>query len=73
MSPHLIPVLVPVAVDGPYTYASDRDLVPGTIVAVPLGTRLVMGAVWKAAPDEVAPKKLREIEHIYDAPPLPRR
>ena len=68
---HLHPVLVPVAVDGPYTYASDRVLPPGTIVAVPLGTRLVMGAVWKATPDDVAPKKLREIEHIYDAPPLP--
>ena len=42
----LVPVLTPFAVDRPYTYASDRPLAPGTIVAVPLGTRLVIGAVW---------------------------
>jgi primosomal protein N' (replication factor Y) len=67
----LISVLVPVAVDQPYTYASDRPLVPGTIVAVPLGTRLVLGAVWPSPPDQVAPRRLREIEHIFGAPPLP--
>ena len=44
----LVSVLVPVAVDRPYTYASDRELAPGTIVVVPLGTRLVTGAVWSA-------------------------
>src|SRR3954465_1907625 len=67
----LVSVLVPVAVDRPYTYATDRELAPGTIVVVPLGTRVVIGAVWDAEPDEVAPKKLREIEHIFDTPPLP--
>jgi primosomal protein N' (replication factor Y) len=68
---HLVSVLVPVAVDRPYTYASDRVLPPGTIVAVPLGTRVVVGAVWPAPPDEVAPKKLREIERIFEVPRLP--
>ena len=68
---HLVSVLLPVAVERPYTYASDRALAPGTIVVAPLGTRLVIGAVWSATPDEVAPKKLREIERIFDAPPLP--
>jgi primosomal protein N' (replication factor Y) len=67
----LVQVLLPVAIDQPYTYASDRPLQPGTIVAVPLGTRIVIGAVWTGAPDDVAPKKLREIEHIFDVPPLP--
>ena len=62
---------MPVAIDRPYTYASDRLLPPGTIVAVPLGTRVVIGAVWPAPPDEVAPRKLREIERIFDTPPLP--
>ena len=71
MTAHLVPVLVPVAVDRPYTYAADRRIPPGTIVTVPLGTRLVIGAVWPATPDDVVPKKLREIEHIFDAPPLP--
>ena len=68
---HLASVLVPYAVDGPYTYAADRPLAPGTIVAVPLGTRLVLGAVWSRPVVEVQPKKLREIEQILDAPPLP--
>jgi primosomal protein N' (replication factor Y) len=71
VTPHLVSVLVPVAVDAPYTYASDRPLPAGTIVAVPLGTRLVIGAVWSDPPDAVAPTRLREVEHIYDVPPLP--
>ena len=68
---HLVSVLVPVAVDAPYTYASDRPLAPGTIVAVPLGPRNVIAAVWHDAPDQVAPKKLRAVEHVFDTPPLP--
>ncbi len=67
----LVSVLVPVAVDLPYTYVAERELQPGTIVAVPLGTRLVMGAVWSAPPDDVDRKKLRAVEHVFDAPPLP--
>jgi primosomal protein N' (replication factor Y) len=70
-SRHLVSVLLPVAVDRPYSYASDQQLQPGTIVAVPLGTRVTIGAVWPDAPDDVPAKKLREIEAILDAPPLP--
>ena len=68
---HLVPVLIPVAIERPYTYASDRPLEAGTIVAVPLGTRLVVGAVWPGAVDDLPAKKLREIGHIFDTPPLP--
>lgn len=68
---HLLSVLVPYAVEKPYTYASDRPLPPGTIVAVPLGTRLVLGAVSHDMADVVAAAKIREIERIYDSPPLP--
>jgi primosomal protein N' (replication factor Y) (superfamily II helicase) len=68
---HLVSVLLPYAVEKPYTYASDRELSPGTIVVVPLGTRLVIGAVWHDVPDDVATAKIREIERIYDTPPLP--
>jgi primosomal protein N' (replication factor Y) len=68
---HLVSILVPVAVERPYTYASDRPLQPGTIVAIPLGTRLTLGAVWPDPPDELPAKKLREVEAIYNAPPLP--
>jgi primosomal protein N' (replication factor Y) len=68
---HLVSVLVPVAVERPYTYVSDRPLAVGTIVAVPLGPRLVLGAVWPAPPDDVPAKRLRAIGRIFDAPPLP--
>jgi primosomal protein N' (replication factor Y) len=68
---HLVPVLVPVAVDRPYTYAAGRPLAPGTIVAVPLGTRLAWGAVWGGEPDGVPDEKLREINQIVDIPRLP--
>jgi primosomal protein N' (replication factor Y) len=67
----LVSVLVPVAVERPYTYTSDRPLRPGTLVAVPLGTRITLGAVWPDAPDDVPAKKLREVEQVFDAPPLP--
>ena len=69
--PHRVSVLVPVAVDRPYTYASDRLLPAGAIVAVPLGPRIVIGAVWPSAPDEAPPKKMRALEHIFETPPLP--
>jgi primosomal protein N' (replication factor Y) len=69
--PHLVSVLLPVAVDRPYTYAADRPLVLGAVVGVPLGTRVAIGAVWHDPPDAVAPQKLREIEHVFDTPPLP--
>jgi primosomal protein N' (replication factor Y) len=68
---HLVAVLTPFALDQPYTYRSDRPLAPGTIVAVPLGTRIIVGAVWASEPDDIPSKKLREIEHIFDTPPLP--
>jgi primosomal protein N' (replication factor Y) len=68
--PHLVSVLVPVAVDRPYTYGSDRPLQPGTIVKVPLGPREVTGCVWPDEPDRVASAKIKEIIQICDVPPL---
>ena len=67
---HYVSVLLPVAVDRPYTYASDRPLQPGSIVAVPLGPREVIGCVWTDAPDDVAPEKIRDIARIFDFPAL---
>ena len=67
---HMVSVLLPVAVDRPYTYASDRPLPPGTIVLVPLGPREVIGCVWPDEPGDVAPAKMREIIRIFDFPPL---
>ena len=68
---HLVSVLVPVAVERPYTYEAAEPLVPGTLVAVPLGTRTALGAVWPDPPDDVPAKKLRAIEGVFEAPPLP--
>jgi primosomal protein N' (replication factor Y) (superfamily II helicase) len=65
---HLVQVLLPVPVDRAYTYESDRPLPVGSIVAVPLGPRLVIGAVWPGEPDDVSGRKLRPLERIYDAP-----
>ena len=67
---HLVSVLLPVAVERPYTYASDRPLQPGSIVAVPLGPREVTGCVWPDEPDDVAPAKIRDIIRVFDFPAL---
>ena len=68
---HFIAVQIPVAIDRPYTYASDRPLAPGSIVAVPLGPRIVIGVVWPGTSDPVDAARLREIEQVFDLPPLP--
>jgi primosomal protein N' (replication factor Y) len=70
-----VPVLVPTPSERPYTYAVPEGMTvePGSIVAVPLGPRMVAGVVWdQEHKDEVEVKKLREIEHVFDCPPLPR-
>ncbi|WP_082733717.1 primosomal protein N' [Polycladidibacter hongkongensis] len=69
----IVPVMVPVAVDKTYSYKVPQGfhLEPGTVVKVPLGGQLVIGAVWEGEADtSLDPKKLREIIHVYDCPPL---
>jgi primosomal protein N' (replication factor Y) len=68
---HQVSVLLPVAVDRPYTYASDRPLQPGTIVRVPLGPREVTGCVWPDEPDRLPSSRIKDIIQICDVPPLP--
>jgi primosomal protein N' (replication factor Y) len=73
--PPVVSVLVPVAVEGPYSYRAPAslDLAPGDIVAVPLGTREVVGVVWDDPPDPaVGHNRLREVSERLDAPPLGR-
>ena len=84
--PDLVPVLVPLPVERAYTYAVPRDMrvEPGSIVAVPLGPRLVPGVVWdEEAGDReteggrgegevpLDPAKIRPIARVFDCPPLP--
>ncbi|PWV98339.1 replication restart DNA helicase PriA [Hoeflea marina] len=67
-----VPVLVPMPVDRAFSYAvpEGESLVPGQIVQVPLGPRLVAGVVWDGDTDRVDPRKLRPIARIFDCPPL---
>ena len=69
----IVPVLVPVAVPGAYSYKVPAGIAvrPGSVVRVPLGSREVVGAVWDGEPDSnVNPKKLKSILHVYDAAPV---
>jgi len=68
-----VSVLLPLAVEGPYTYSVPHGLTlaPGDIVRVPLGPREVIGAVWDEPPDgSVGHNRLRPVAERYDAPPL---
>ena len=67
----VVSVLVPVAVDAPYTYRAPATARPGDIVAVPLGSREVVGVIWDDPPDtEIGDNRLRSISSTFDAPPL---
>ncbi|WP_034492873.1 primosomal protein N' [Afifella pfennigii] len=72
-----VEVLLPYALERPYTYLSERALAAGTIVVVPLGTRQVLGAVWEQAQQAERPaqkmptSRLKPVEEVLPAPPLP--
>ncbi len=73
MSERKADVLVPVAVDSPYTYhvPNGVSLKAGDIVAVPLGTRRVIGCVWPERQRELpASAKLKPISALLDVPGL---
>lgn len=53
-----------------YQVPDGVSVVPGSIVKVPLGKRLVMGTVWGTSTDAVNPKRLKAIEEVMDAPPV---
>ncbi len=64
-----VSVLLPYKFDTPFTYAAAQALPPGTLVRVPLGTRMVVGAVWADAPDQAV--KTKPIGEVLDFAPLP--
>ena len=70
----VVPVMVPMPADRPYSYAVPvgMHVEPGSIVRVPLGPREVAGVVWDGDGERVAAAKLRKICHVFDCPPLPR-
>ena len=68
----VVPVLVPMPADRPYSYVVPEGLSvqPGSVVQVPLGPRKVAGVVWDGDGGGVDTKKLRPIERVFDCPPL---
>jgi primosomal protein N' (replication factor Y) len=67
-----VPVLVPMPADKPFSYAvpDGMEVVPGSIVRIPLGPREVAGIVWDEEGDAVDPGKLRPISAVFDCPPI---
>ncbi|WP_246333512.1 primosomal protein N' [Aureimonas mangrovi] len=65
--------MVPLPAPRAYSYAVPEgiEVRPGSIVAVPLGPRLVPGVVWDGEGEAVNPARLREIAHAFECPPLP--
>ena len=71
-SPIRISVLLPYPFDTAFTYTAAEALPPGTLVRVPLGPRVVAGAVWDDPPDTaVAERRLKPVAEVLDLPPLP--
>jgi primosomal protein N' (replication factor Y) len=70
--PNIVAVMVPLAVDAPYSYRVPPGMTVsrGSIVAVPLVGRLYVGIVWGPPQDMVAHNRLKDIEIAYDVPPL---
>jgi len=68
-------VLIPVAVDRPYSYRvpAGMTLAPGDVVAVPLGNRTTIGAVWNLRDEAggVSHNRLKDIAERFDVPPVP--
>ncbi len=64
-----MPVLLPFPFDSAFTYAAEGELAAGTLVRVPLGPRMVVGAVWDDVPDESV--RVRKVAEVLDFPPLP--
>src|SRR4051812_39251623 len=74
MAQRIVDVLVPVALDHPYSYRApdELDLHVGDIVAVPLGPRISAGVVW-ADNVPVRPglhNRLKDVEAKLDYPAL---
>ena len=71
-SPRSVPVMVPMPAAEPFSYAvpDGMTVVPGSIVRVPLGPRLVAGIVWDGAGSAIDSRKLRPIDFVFDCPPI---
>ena len=68
----LADVLLPLAVDGPYSYRVPAGMVlsPGDYVQVPLGPRHYIGVVWERRDTFGTNLKLRDVTEKYDITPM---
>jgi primosomal protein N' (replication factor Y) len=74
MTRRVVDVLVPVALDAPYSYRAPEELglATGDVVRIPLGARECTGVVWgdNAAPDPRLDNRLKDVAGRLDVPPL---
>jgi primosomal protein N' (replication factor Y) (superfamily II helicase) len=74
MKKRVVDVLVPVALDRPYSYRVPEalKLAPGDIVCVPLGAREATAVVWaeNPKPNPRLDNWLKDVEEKLDVPPL---
>ena len=74
MPRRVVDVLVPVALDKPYSYRVPEALAvkPGDVVSVPLGARDATAVVWaeNPRPNPRLDNRLKDIEEKIDVPPL---
>jgi primosomal protein N' (replication factor Y) len=74
MARRVVDVLVPVALDKPYSYRVPEalDLAPGDIVSVPLGVRAATAVVWaeNSKPNPRLDNRLKDVEQKLELPPL---
>lgn len=69
-----IQVLIPLPLAGPYDYRApaEPEIPLGSFVYVPLGARTALGVVWgEEGSGDVDAARLKDIESLADAPPLP--
>jgi len=74
MPRRVVDVLVPVALDKPYSYRVPEALAvkPGDVVSVPLGAREATAVVWaeNPKPNPRLDNRLKDIDEKIDVPPL---
>jgi primosomal protein N' (replication factor Y) (superfamily II helicase) len=71
-SPRIADVLLPLALEGPYSYRVPEglDLGLGDYVSVPLGPRTMIGVVWDLKSQAPEGTRLRDVASRYDMPPM---
>ena len=71
-STNIADVLLPLALEGPYSYRipAGLDVGLGDYVNVPLGSRTLIGVVWALKTQAPEGTKLRDVVIRYDMPPM---